>query len=57
MSFASAERAPVITIDGPTASGKGTVALCVAQALGWQVLDYPLTKASLAEVLDMVLPR
>ena len=39
MSAASAERAPVITIDGPTASGKGTVALCVAQALGWQVLD------------------
>ena len=31
--------APVITIDGPTASGKGTVALRVAQTLGWQVLD------------------
>ena len=30
---------PVITIDGPTASGKGTVACLVAQALGWQVLD------------------
>ena len=27
------------------------------ETLGWQVLDYPLTKASLAEVLDMVLPR
>lgn len=31
--------APVIAIDGPTASGKGTVAQAVADALGWQVLD------------------
>lgn len=30
---------PVITIDGPTASGKGTVAQRVAQSLGWHVLD------------------
>ena len=30
---------PVIAIDGPTASGKGTVAHRVAQALGWDVLD------------------
>ena len=31
---------PVITIDGPTASGKGTVATLVAQALGgWHILD------------------
>ena len=30
---------PVITIDGPTASGKGTVAQRVASALGWGVLD------------------
>jgi cytidylate kinase len=30
---------PVITIDGPTASGKGTVAQRVASALGWTVLD------------------
>lgn len=30
---------PVITIDGPTASGKGTVALRVAQALGFHYLD------------------
>ena len=30
---------PVITIDGPTASGKGTVAALVAQQLGWCVLD------------------
>ncbi len=30
---------PVITIDGPTASGKGTVTTRVAAALGWHVLD------------------
>lgn len=30
---------PVIAIDGPTASGKGTVAQRVAQALGWHYLD------------------
>ena len=30
---------PVITIDGPTASGKGTVAARVARALGWAYLD------------------
>ena len=30
---------PVITIDGPTASGKGTVAQRVASALGWGALD------------------
>jgi 3-phosphoshikimate 1-carboxyvinyltransferase len=30
---------PVIAIDGPTASGKGTVAAGVAQALGFQLLD------------------
>lgn len=35
----SDERIPVITIDGPTASGKGTVAQRVAQSLGWHVLD------------------
>jgi cytidylate kinase len=31
--------APVIAIDGPTASGKGTVAHGVARRLGWTVLD------------------
>lgn len=30
---------PVITIDGPTASGKGTIAAAVAAALGWHYLD------------------
>jgi len=41
---------PVITIDGPTASGKGTVAHRVASALGFRVLDsgalYRLTALS-----------
>lgn len=30
---------PVITIDGPTASGKGTIAANVARHLGWATLD------------------
>src|SRR5438552_4030224 len=41
---------PVITIDGPTASGKGTVAQKVAQRLGFHYLDsgalYRLTALS-----------
>jgi cytidylate kinase len=44
---------PVITIDGPTASGKGTVALGVAQGLGWRFLDsgalYRLTVLALEQ--------
>lgn len=35
----SSARVPVIAIDGPTASGKGTVAQRVASALGWHYLD------------------
>jgi cytidylate kinase len=34
-----ARRAPVLTIDGPTASGKGTIAQRAARALGWHYLD------------------
>jgi len=30
---------PVITVDGPTASGKGTLAITVAARLGWHQLD------------------
>jgi CMP/dCMP kinase len=30
---------PVITIDGPSGSGKGTVSRAVAKALGWSLLD------------------
>ena len=38
--FSAVTRAvPVIAIDGPSASGKGTVAARVAAALGWHYLD------------------
>lgn len=30
---------PILTIDGPTASGKGTLAQCVADQLGFHLLD------------------
>jgi 3-phosphoshikimate 1-carboxyvinyltransferase len=36
---AAVEEVPVICIDGPTASGKGTLAAGVAQALGYHLLD------------------
>ncbi len=46
----TAHRSPVITIDGPSASGKGTVAERVARALGFHFLDsgalYRLTALS-----------
>ena len=30
---------PVVAVDGPAASGKGTIAKRVAQALAWHYLD------------------
>ncbi len=30
---------PVVAIDGPSGSGKGTIARCVAASLGWHLLD------------------
>ena len=33
------ETVPVIAIDGPSGSGKGTIARRVAEALGWHLLD------------------
>jgi len=35
----SADAIPVVTIDGPSGSGKGTVARLVAARLGWHLLD------------------
>jgi 3-phosphoshikimate 1-carboxyvinyltransferase len=39
VAHARPEDVPVITIDGPTASGKGTLAAAVAEALGYHLLD------------------
>ena len=33
------DKAPVITVDGPSGSGKGTVSLQIADELGWHHLD------------------
>jgi len=33
------QKIPVLTIDGPSGSGKGTIASLVAQDLGWHLLD------------------
>ena len=35
----SAPPVPVISVDGPSGSGKGTLARAVAQSLGWHLLD------------------
>ena len=35
----TAEQVPVITVDGPSGSGKGTVSRLVATQLGWHFLD------------------
>ena len=37
--MSASSKPPVIAIDGPTASGKGTVAALVAKALGFHYLD------------------
>lgn len=36
---AQTETPPVITVDGPSGSGKGTLAALIAQKLGWRLLD------------------
>ena len=44
----SSEAVPVITLDGPTASGKGTIANHVGKNLGFNVLDSGVFYRSLA---------
>jgi len=39
---------PVLTIDGPSGAGKGTVSRCVAKKLGWHYLDSGSIYRSLA---------
>ena len=45
--------APVITVDGPSGSGKGTLAALLAERLGWQLLDsgalYRITAVAAAD--------
>jgi cytidylate kinase len=36
---AGTEQPPVLTIDGPSGSGKGTISRAVAEQLGWHFLD------------------
>jgi len=35
----SMEHVPVVTIDGPSGTGKGTISSLIAQKLGWPMLD------------------
>jgi cytidylate kinase len=37
--MSAASEVPIITIDGPSGSGKGTVSRAVAKTLGWSLLD------------------
>ncbi|MBT8506587.1 cytidylate kinase [Coxiella-like endosymbiont of Rhipicephalus sanguineus] len=46
------KQAPVITIDGPSGSGKGTIALRVAQALHWHFLDSGIIYRAIAWALS-----
>ena len=44
---------PIITIDGPSGSGKGTIAARVAQRLGWRTLD----SGAIYRVLGLLMER
>lgn len=45
-------KAPVLAIDGPSGSGKGTIAYLVAKDLGWHVLDSGAIYRTLAVAVD-----
>ncbi|MEW7998535.1 MAG: (d)CMP kinase [Candidatus Thiodiazotropha endolucinida] len=47
------DRAPVITVDGPSGSGKGTLAQRIADALGWHFLD----SGAIYRVLGLMVER
>ncbi|MBW9273119.1 MAG: (d)CMP kinase [Candidatus Thiodiazotropha sp. (ex. Lucinisca nassula)] len=47
------DRAPVITVDGPSGSGKGTLAQRIAEALGWHFLD----SGAIYRVLGLMVER
>jgi CMP/dCMP kinase len=48
----AAQFVPVITIDGPSGSGKGTISQALAQNLGWHCLDSGLIYRVFAYVAD-----
>ena len=55
---AAGQAVPVITIDGPSGSGKGTISLALAEHLGWHHLDSGalyrlLAYAALQQSLDL----
>ncbi len=53
VAHARPEEVPVLTVDGPTASGKGTLAAALADALGYHLLDSGLLyRATALAVLD-----
>ena len=47
---------PVIAIDGPSGSGKGTIARRVATELGWHLLDSGALYRLVARVMNTDLP-
>ncbi|MGH8583451.1 MAG: (d)CMP kinase [Gammaproteobacteria bacterium] len=53
----STDAAPVITVDGPSGTGKGTLGLKLARALGWHFLDSGAVYRALAlRVMALEMP-